>query len=408
MNIDIVIGANYGDEGKGLFTEFLSKSSDNSIVVLANGGSQRGHTVNDPIYGKHVFHHFGAGTLARVPTYFAKSYLLNPMQFVKEKDELEALISSKKIATNSLNSFTILPDMNVVSYRDHNCFVQLPIDIALNWHIEKCRGEKRHGSVGCGIWESTYRVKYSNDDFLKLKLSDIVNWSYNDQIRMLKDYSYSYAIQRCKDEGVSTKIDLLDIFLSDGFIEHYIADANRMYNECKEMSFDCLNTFDNVIFENGQGLMLDQYYNITDIDNTTPSYTGSIGIANLLQSFKYDVHSVKLNYITRTYLTKHGAGKFDAECAGMKFEDSTNIYNEWQEGLRFGELDYSELLKRIDLDFNYFKQFYTKCPNVLKNIVFTHCNEVEMKAVFSEDANIAQTFVSFTDLAKDIRSANRF
>ena len=80
MKVDIVIGANYGDEGKGLFTEFLSQSPDNSIVVLVNGGSQRGHTVNDPTYGKHVFHHFGSGTLAGVPTYFAKSYLINPMQ----------------------------------------------------------------------------------------------------------------------------------------------------------------------------------------------------------------------------------------------------------------------------------------------------------------------------------------
>lgn len=85
MKVDVVIGANYGDEGKGLVTEFLSSSSENSIVVLANGGSQRGHTVNDPVYGKHVFHHFGSGTLRGKPTYFAESFLLNPMQFVKEK-----------------------------------------------------------------------------------------------------------------------------------------------------------------------------------------------------------------------------------------------------------------------------------------------------------------------------------
>ena len=67
VNAELVIGANYGDEGKGLFTEFLSKTCQNPIVVLANGGSQRGHTVNDPVLGKHVFHHFGSGTLASRP-----------------------------------------------------------------------------------------------------------------------------------------------------------------------------------------------------------------------------------------------------------------------------------------------------------------------------------------------------
>lgn len=404
MKVDIVIGANYGDEGKGLFTEFLSKSSDNSIVVLANGGSQRGHTVNDPTYGKHVFHHFGSGTLAGVPTYFAKSYLLNPMQFVKEKDELEAIFRTKNVELDSPNSL-LTPTRNVVSYRDHDCFVQLPVDIALNWHIEKCRGERRHGSVGCGIWESTYRVKYSGDSFIKLRLGDIVNLSYKDQIRILKDHSYQYAIDRCKQESVSTKIDLLDIFLSDGFIDHYIADAKRMYNECKEMPFDKLKNFDHLIFENGQGLMLDQYYNANDLDNTTPSYTGSIAIANMLQNFDGMIHEVDLNYISRTYLTKHGAGKFDAECAGMNFKDSTNIWNEWQEGLRFGELDYAKLLKRIDLDFNYFRKFYTKSTNVLKNIVFTHCNEIGMKDIDMSNANIANAFISSTDLAKDICSA---
>ena len=117
------------------------------------------------------------------------------------------------------------------------------------------------------------------------------------------------------------------------------------------------------------------------------------------------IHKVDLNYISRTYLTKHGAGKFDAECTGMNFKDSTNIWNEWQEGLRFGELDYVKLLERIDLDFNYFKKFYTKSSNILKNIVFTHCNEIDMKDIDMTNANIANAFISSTDLAKDICSA---
>ena len=64
MTIEAVIGANYGDEGKGLFTEYLCRSRPSPIVVLSNGGSQSDHTVNNPEIGiRHVLHHFGSGTL---------------------------------------------------------------------------------------------------------------------------------------------------------------------------------------------------------------------------------------------------------------------------------------------------------------------------------------------------------
>ena len=54
-DIKIVIGANFGDEGKGLMTDYFSQKP-NSIVVCSNGGAQRGHTVTTPDGIRHVFH----------------------------------------------------------------------------------------------------------------------------------------------------------------------------------------------------------------------------------------------------------------------------------------------------------------------------------------------------------------
>ncbi len=55
-----VIGANYGDEGKGLVTDFLSsRFADDCTVVRFNGGAQAGHTVVAPDERRHVFSHFG-------------------------------------------------------------------------------------------------------------------------------------------------------------------------------------------------------------------------------------------------------------------------------------------------------------------------------------------------------------
>ena len=384
MKVDIVIGANYGDEGKGLFTEFLSQSQDNSIVVLANGGCQRGHTVNDPQYGKHVFHHFGSGTLRGKPTYFASTYLLNPMQFCKEYDELQAILGKAPIA-----------------FRHPDCIIQLPVDIALNWHIEKCRGEKHHGSVGCGIWETVHR---SRNSFLNgLTFRKFCEMNYIEKLNIIRDKSLSYAKIRCAEVGVTSNIDLLDIFLSQGFAEHFIADTLRMQQLCQEQcANDLEDKYDHLVFENGQGLKLDQYYNITDLANTTPSYTGSIAIANMLQNSSMHIDEVCINYISRTYLTKHGAGKFEEECPGMHFNDTTNVWNEWQEELRFGELDYDALYKRIDLDFNYFKKFCPRCKNVKKSIAFTHTNEVSVASAVLGQQGFSCTYESSTDKANDI------
>ena len=91
MRAEAVIGANYGDEGKGLFTDFLCANRPNPVVIMTNGGSQRGHTVELEDGTRHVFHHFSSGTFRKAVTYFPKSYLLNPMQFVKEFYELKDL-----------------------------------------------------------------------------------------------------------------------------------------------------------------------------------------------------------------------------------------------------------------------------------------------------------------------------
>lgn len=55
--INIVIGANYGDEGKGLVTNAITPAT--GCLVLANGGAQRGHTVETKTF-RPVFHHFGS------------------------------------------------------------------------------------------------------------------------------------------------------------------------------------------------------------------------------------------------------------------------------------------------------------------------------------------------------------
>ena len=87
QKIKVIIGASYGDEGKGLATDFFGaqgKEKNGTINVLTNGGPQRGHTVELPDGRRHVFKHFGAATFRGAVTYFAEQFLVNPMEFLRE------------------------------------------------------------------------------------------------------------------------------------------------------------------------------------------------------------------------------------------------------------------------------------------------------------------------------------
>jgi adenylosuccinate synthase len=86
--IQVCIGANYGDEGKGRTTAWLAaKSKQKVAVVRFNGGAQAGHTVKSGHY-RHVFSHFGSGSFDYVPTILTKDFVCSPYLFMKEHEQL--------------------------------------------------------------------------------------------------------------------------------------------------------------------------------------------------------------------------------------------------------------------------------------------------------------------------------
>ena len=84
-NVKIVIGANYGDEGKGLMSRYFTKKFVNNgkhpITVFHNGTAQRGHTADYEDGSRHIFHNFGAGAKDGGATFYAASFLVHPRDF---------------------------------------------------------------------------------------------------------------------------------------------------------------------------------------------------------------------------------------------------------------------------------------------------------------------------------------
>lgn len=322
-SIRIVIGANFGDEGKGLMTDYFTSISQNPLVVRFNGGAQAGHTVVKN--GKRfIFSHFGSGTLLGAPTYFAEEFICNPLLFNKEYDELVA--AGVKI-----------PD----HWFHPNCQVTTPFDIIINREIEKFRGIKRHGSCGVGIQETWKRSKVFPITVKDLGNSELL-WVQMEQIR---DH---WIQQRADALGLTTKLP--DLCYDDHIIEGFVRDCELFKKRIVGISdYRVFDYHDDIIFEGAQGLLLDQYSKY--FPYVTPSSTGLDYVVKILKDL--EPVPTEVIYMTRCYLTRHGAGPLESECP-MPYKDIvdlTNQPNEWQQELRFGLLDIGLMLETISKDF---------------------------------------------------------
>lgn len=334
-DIKIVCGANFGDEGKGLITDYFSQKP-NSIVVCSNGGAQRGHTVTTPNAIRHVFHHFGSGVFNGASTYLSDDFILNPIIFKQEYDELIKLGYTPNV------------------YINQNCMLTTPFDMMANQIIEESRGENKHGSCGLGIYETIKRYK-----------AGITNVNY---------YIREYYLDQFKKDNIILSDKWSKIFLDNGIFEHYLDDWDYMNGHSLTIADDYfLNQFDNIIFEAAQGLLLDQN-NIEYFPHLTPSNTGIKNPKRIIENVEWnDEINIETCYVSRTYLTRHGTGKFPSECNKRLINeyifDKTNIPNPFQDTLRYGTLDLGELYNRCSNDVENFGD--------KKSIAITHCNECD-------------------------------
>ncbi len=69
----VVIGAQFGDEGKGqVVAGEAAATGDDGIVVRYNGGAQAGHTVVTPDGRRHVFSHVGSGAFSGTASFLSR------------------------------------------------------------------------------------------------------------------------------------------------------------------------------------------------------------------------------------------------------------------------------------------------------------------------------------------------
>lgn len=342
--IKVVVDANFGDSGKGQATDYFASQANSCVVVLSNGGSQRGHTVTLPNGTRHVFRHFGSGTFTGADTYLPEQYIVNPMNYVQEVREL---------------------GYYPVCYVHPNCLVSTPFDMISNQIIEDARGDARHGSCGVGIWETILRNGLTFGETIRMYFDDEQHEKYKNYLRFIRD---DYFAKRFFGKGITVSEEWKKVFYSESLINRFCADFEEMYIHVY-LQVEIPKPRDTVIFENGQGLLLDQ--NIIGYGkNTTPSNTGLQNPSEMIKEIKGE-KDVEVCYVSRTYMTRHGAGRFDTEYNKILFHDATNQPHPYQGALRFGVLDTQSMIDRCLDDFNSYAE-----PGWKISFMLTHTNEV--------------------------------
>ena len=320
----VVIGMNYGDEGKGLMVDYLVSQYGGSVVRF-NGSAQAGHTVVTPEDDRHVFHHFGSGTFLGTPTILNRNFLVHPMLY---RDEYAELRGFKPVVMCS-----------------DDCLVITPFDVLVNQARES---SVKHGSCGVGVYDAINRSKQ-----LPIRVGDLKLWS-KERLRSELEIVVCWARSIVLAHGYPYS----DVF---NYANEII---DRFIDDCK-FFVDTLSPFkepDHVIFEGAQGLLLDQEYGV--MPHCTPTACGLENIClNLLQFEK-----VEVIYVTRSYLTRHGNGPLEGEY-DLGLTDKTNVSHEYQGNFRYATLNHTG---------PYLDDFYTyRNLNAKLEVAVTHLDEYD-------------------------------
>ena len=277
----VVIGTQWGDEGKGKIVDWLTDHAQG--VVRFQGGHNAGHTL--VINGKKtVLRLVPSGILrGNVTCYIGNGVVLSPDAFLKELDELKAagVDAESRLKVSEA------------------CPLILPYHQAIDQAREVAKGENKIGTTGRGIGPC-YEDKVARR---ALRLQDLLRPKrFAEKLAELLDYhnflltNYYHAaavdFQKVLDESLSMAPRL----------EKMVADVPRALYEAHQAGA-------NLLFEGAQGTLL-------DIDHGTYPFVTSSNCVAGAASAGAGVGPGMLHYvlgITKAYTTRVGSGPFPTE-----------------------------------------------------------------------------------------------
>ena len=277
----VVIGTQWGDEGKGKIVDWLTDHAQG--VVRFQGGHNAGHTL---VIGakKTVLHLIPSGILrGNVDCYIGNGVVVSPQALVEEMNELEG--AGVPVASRLRIS--------------EACPLILAYHGALDRAREAARGNEKIGTTGRGIGPA-YEDKVARR---AIRLQDLFKpVRFAEKLRELLDYHNFVLVQYHRQEPVDFQRTLDETLALAPRLQPLVADVPRALYEANRAG-------KNLLFEGAQGSLL-------DIDHGTYPYVTSSNCVAGAAAAGAGIGPMHLHYvlgITKAYSTRVGGGPFPTE-----------------------------------------------------------------------------------------------
>lgn len=296
MSSVVVVGTQWGDEGKGKITDYLSENAE--VIARYQGGNNAGHTI---VFNgkKYKLHLIPSGIFYKEKTcVIGNGMVVDPKALVEEMQYLHG----ESVSTDNLR----------ISNRAH---VILPYHLKLDIVEEESKGSNKIGTTKKGIGPA-YMDKAAR---VGIRIADLLEPdTFREKLeRNLKEKNR--LLEKVYEvEGFAIE-DIFEEYLAYGKeIERYVCDTSVVLN-------DAIDDGRRVLFEGAQGVML-------DIDQGTyPFVTSSNPVAGGV-TIGSGVGPTKINHVVgvaKAYTTRVGDGPFPTELLNQTGDRIREIGNEY-------------------------------------------------------------------------------
>ncbi|MBO0349520.1 adenylosuccinate synthase [Phormidium pseudopriestleyi FRX01] len=276
----VVIGAQWGDEGKGKVTDLLSKSAD--VVVRYQGGVNAGHTVvvKDQTFKLHLI---PSGILyPETECIIGSGTVIDPKTLIEELDRLEAL----NISTQNL----------MISQTAH---VTMPYHRLIDLASEERRGNHKIGTTGRGIGP-TYADK---SERIGIRILDLID---PEGLRKQLNWTINYK------NVILEKLYDLPPLDPEAVIDEYEQYAQRLRPHVVDASlkiYDAVLERRNILFEGAQGTLLDLDHGTYPYVTSSNPVAGGACVGAGVGPTMID----RVIGVAKAYTTRVGEGPFPTE-----------------------------------------------------------------------------------------------
>ena len=294
MKVDVLLGLQWGDEGKGKIVDVLTPDYD--IIARFQGGPNAGHSLEFNNI-KHVLHTIPSGIFHKESlNIIGNGVVIDPIIFKNEIDQLEKLAGKIENLIISKKAHLIIPTHRI-------------LDAA----SEQAKGKTKIGSTLKGIGP-TYMDKTGRNG---LRVGDIISGQFsekyeelkNKHLKMLKMYDFDFSIADY-EKGFLEGVESLKKFK--------IIDSEFEIN-------DLIQKGQKILAEGAQGTLLDidfgSYPFVTSSNTVCAGACTGLGIA---PSKIGEVHG-----IFKAYCTRVGSGPFPTELFDADGEGIRKVGNEF-------------------------------------------------------------------------------